>query len=628
MTSPELIPNGVPLANVPGLTTDQIKTLSAAWIVTAQELAALCDCPDEVRSPLMRALSVDGAGLDRIAQAARTAIPATRDIRSAQLGLEAAQADYRKGALLDEPADLLAARLLLPDYEPPVRAVLPASVSLLDQLPPVRDQGGRGTCVAHAVAAVREQLEIAAGGPAHLNLSEQFIYWWCKEHDGIPTVSGTYVAVGMRCLSQLGAPLEQAWPYVSYEQAGHEGEGPAPAPAADGNPAFRTLRTQEFNRADIAGIKTCLSEGRAVAFSIPVFDSWYDSSATRRWGKITLPIGGEREDGGHALTLVGYQDDPAAPGGGYFLVRNSWQPWAYDGVWQEGYGVIPYTYISGHASAVFSAVRVTGSDVYVGDSAADTGLRPLAAPAWNSPDVWLRQTDDGGTEHQAPLPGQANALYVRGHNRGPAYAYDLRVSLYAAPLSPSIQPADWVRIGRLRADWLAPGEAIFGPLAWTPPDDRRYAFQARLDSPGDPLAAALDPTITNNVGERRAWLLDLAPGVAAELTFDLNASAASTRLTVERGDLPAAVTLSPIVLEPVALPPPAGAGARGLVDDVILGALGGGVLLLAGEPRRGHLTVALPADAQPGAKYAFAISQLQGDQTLGRMTIEVRVIGS
>jgi hypothetical protein len=500
MTPPNLIPDGVPLTNVPGLTAGQVKTLSDAWIATAQELVALVNCPDVVREPLARALGVDAAGLDRIGQAAQAVIPATRDLRSVQLGLDAAAADYGKGALLDEPDEVLAGRLLLPPYEPAgARALLPTSVSLLDQLPPLRDQGGRGTCVAHSVVAVREQLELAAGGPEHLNLSEQFVYWWCKEHDSIPHIAGTYVSVGMRCLSQMGAPLEQTWPYVSYGQAGNEGQGPAPAAAENGERAFRTLRTQELNRTDIAGIKTCLNEGRAVAFSVPVFDSWYYSGATRRWGKITLPIGSEGPDGGHAMALVGYQDDPSAAGGGYFLVRNSWQPWAYDGAWREGYGYIPYAYISRHASAVFSAVRVTGADVYLRDGVADKGLRPLAAATRDSPDLWLRQTDDGGAEHQPPLPGQPNALYARVHNRGPAYAYAVRVSFYVAPPA----PAAWQRVGRVVADWVAPGEAVLGPVLWTPPADRPYALQARLDSAGDPLGDVLDPAATNNVAERR-----------------------------------------------------------------------------------------------------------------------------
>ncbi len=622
MTPPDLIPNGVPLASVPGLTTGQIKTLSDAWIVTAQELVALCNCPDAVRRPVMRALGVDAAGLDRIAQAAQAAIPPSAGLRDVALELQAATADYGKGALLDEPPELLAERLKLPPYEPPGgRALLPLSISLLDQLPPVRDQGGRGTCVAHAVAAVREQLEIAAGGPAHLNLSEQFVYWWCKEHDGIPRVSGTYIAVGMRCLGQLGAPLEQMWPYVSYDQAGNEGQGPAPTAAADGDPAFRTLRTQEFNRGDIAGIKTGLAEGRAVAFSIPVFDSWYNSSATRRWGKITLPIGGEPEDGGHAMTLVGYQEDASAPGGGYFLVRNSWQPWSYNGAWREGYGAIPYAYISRHASAVFSAERVTGSDVYLRDSAADTGARPLAAATGNSPDVWLRREFDLGTEHQAPLPGQLNALFARVTNRGPAYAYAVQADFYVAPLAPAIPPEAWQWVERQTADWQAPGAALYGPVFWQPPDARQYALRVRLDAASDPFDAATTPIVSNNVAERRLWLLDLAPGATGEIAFEFGAAGGDTgpvRFQVKRGDLPAAVVISPIAISPTGA-----AETRGFVDAVVLGALGGAVLLLAGERRRARLTVTLPADAPAGAKYAFGISQLQGDQVVGRMTVEV-----
>ena len=45
--------------------------------------------------------------------------------------------------------------------------------------------------------------------------------------------------------------------------------------------------------------------------------------------------------GGHAMLLVGYEDDGSMPGGGAFIVRNSW-----GGNWgEDGYGKIPYAYI-------------------------------------------------------------------------------------------------------------------------------------------------------------------------------------------------------------------------------------------------------------------------------------------
>ena len=167
MTTPELIPNGVPLSSVPGLTAAQVKTLNDSWIVTAQEFVALHATNDDLRNRLAQALGVPRAALDDLVAAAKQLIPATRDLRSLEMEREAAQTQYSLGALLDEPPSILEERLNLPAYVPSEsRAVLPTSHSLLDMLPPVRNQGSRGTCVAHAVIAVREQLEIAAGSPA------------------------------------------------------------------------------------------------------------------------------------------------------------------------------------------------------------------------------------------------------------------------------------------------------------------------------------------------------------------------------------------------------------------------------------------------------------------------------
>ncbi len=620
MTTSMLIPNGVPLASVPGLTAEQIKTLSDSWLVTAQEFVALGSANAALRDRLASALNIPRAALDPLIAAAKAAIPETRDLRSAQFELEAAQAEYGLGALLDEPG--LEASLALPDYELPAgRAVLPASHSLLDQLPAVRNQGGRGTCVAHAVTAVREQLEIAAGSPNDLNLSEQYVYWWCKGKDGIPKVSGTYVSVGMRCLNEAGAPLEETWPYVSNE-TGDQGQGPPPSAAANGEPAFRTLQTQEIKRTDIDGIRACLYEGRAVAFSIPVFDSWYSSSATSRWGKITLPLPGEPQNGGHAMTLVGYQDDSDAPGGGYFLVRNSWQPWSWDGAWREGYGEIPYAYISRYATAVFSARRIAGGGIYLRDRADETQPRTAAALTWNSPDIWIRQRADGGVVPQPPLPGQVNAVYVRAFNRGPTYAYDVGVEVFSAPAAPYIDPQKWTRIGRQRIPWLKPGETVLKPLTWTPSTAGPFALLVRLMAAQDAVGEAFNPEASENIAQRNLWQASAHAGGTLEVAFDLTGAAGkpgAVSLRVERGDLPADAVISPITLGPVT------DAARGIVSDAVLGILTGAVVLEAGQRRRASLTVTLPANTQPGAQQTWGIVQSQGGAPVGRLTVQMTV---
>lgn len=629
MNSADLIPNGVPLSGIPGLTDAQLKTLRDSWILTAQELVALHTTNDALRNRLAAALGLSRAALAQLAAAAEALIPRTRDLRSQAMAEEAAQAQYGLGALLDEPPEVLAERDLLPEYVPPSgRPVLSESADLLEQLPPVRNQGGRGTCVAHAVLAVREQLEMAAGAPGELNLSEQYVYWWCKANDGIPKVSGTYISVGMQCLTDLGAPLEATWPYISVEKE-DQGQGPPPAAAENGDPAFRVRRTQQFNRADITGIKTCLAEGRAVAFSVPVFDSWYASSASARWGKITLPLPGEGQNGGHAMTLVGYQDDAQAPGGGFFLVRNSWQPWSWDGVWREGYGYIPYAYITRHATAVFSGYRTPGAYLSLRDSIGEASPRIAGELTWNSPDLWVRPTADGGTEHQPPpAPGPA-AVYVRVFNRGPAYAYDVTADLFAAPAAPYIRPGAWQRAGRLRALWLPPGETVLGPLRWTPPGPGAWALLARLGSAEERPADSFNPAASDRIAQRNGWFAPARPGETVEVAFPLTPAAdepSGVSLHLERGDLPAGAAVSPIRIGPARHEQPAPPESRGLAEEALLGALGGAVVLGAGQAREASFSVALPADAAVGARYTLAVAQLQGGETVGRLTVQIVVV--
>ena len=640
MALPMLIPNGVALAAVPGLTAAQIKTLSDSWITTAQELVAVAEGHASVRATMARVLGVNTAGMDGIIQAARQAIPSAR---APGIGLppEVVVAEYGRGAILEEPPEEMERRAQLPPYAPPgVRAILPESVSHLNQLPSVRNQGGRGTCVAHAVLAVREHLEIAAGSPDDINLSEQFVYWWCKQHDGIPTAPGTYLSTGMRCLQEVGAPLETLWPYVST-QTNNEGQGPPPPAAANGDAAFHTLRTIEFNRADITGIKTCLYQGHVVAFAIPVFESWYYSASTQRWGKITLPLSGELSDGGHAIALVGYQDDPDAPGGGYFLVRNSWQPWAMEAVWQPGYGYLPYGYITRYAQGVFSAERVTEADVFIRDDASDRGVRPLGQPTWNSPDIWLRRSPDGGNDCQAPLAGQANGLYVRVSNDGPAYAYGVQLELFAAALTPCVQTNDWQKIGEATVtrapslDAASASEAVCAPVAWTPAATDQtialqgVALQARLSGADEP---AWNPVADKKIGQRNLGFLSLAPGQAGEIAFTLSSgpeNLGGITFQLERGDLPEEAQFGPAGLAPAAAGREDGGAApaaSGFLDDVVKGAITGAIMLLAGEQRRVNVPITLPATAQPGARYTVAIVQLQDGDTRGRLNVQVEVV--
>ena len=53
------------------------------------------------------------------------------------------------------------------------------------------------------------------------------------------------------------------------------------------------------------------------------------------------------------------------------------------------------------------------TDVFIRDNNSDTGTIPSSVPWWESPDIWVRHADDGGTQHENPQAGQRNFVYAR-----------------------------------------------------------------------------------------------------------------------------------------------------------------------------------------------------------------------
>lgn len=213
-------------------------------------------------------------------------------------------------------------------------------VDCLSCMGPVRDQQWRGTCVAHAVVSVHECLEGRKRGTT-VDLSEQFLYWDCKQNDGSPTRPGTLIAVAVDCSVRDGVCLESDWPYVGTSIPGNEGQGPPPTGAPGGAAQHQAQSAVPLTRKSSADIRSHLDNVVPVAFSIPVFAKWLNPS-----GKIPMPIPTAPLQGGHAMCAVGYQPDATAPGGGFFVVRNSWgTQWAPQSPVAPGYGSLPYAYI-------------------------------------------------------------------------------------------------------------------------------------------------------------------------------------------------------------------------------------------------------------------------------------------
>jgi hypothetical protein len=228
----------------------------------------------------------------------------------------------------------------------PVTAATPPpspSVNLIDSfMPPIKDQGDRGTCVAFTAMACLEYHLGRFGGMASLDLSEQFAYW------SMVTTNHQRNLIAMYPLLKTdGSCRETTWPYYPKIIIGNDTQQPPPSAAPGQAKAFVCRDVLQLPARSVDAIRQALSQQRVVGIGIPVYRSWFKSAVVRKHGNITVPLPGEVPDPvGHAIALVGYEDNAEFAGGGYFIVRNSWNGyWATLSVFGPGYGTIPYRYI-------------------------------------------------------------------------------------------------------------------------------------------------------------------------------------------------------------------------------------------------------------------------------------------
>lgn len=146
------------------------------------------------------------------------------------------------------------------------------------------------------------------------------------------------------------------------------------------------------------------------------------------------------------------------------------------------------------------------TDVWLRDNLTDIGTTPSSGSLWFSPDVWNRASADNGTEHQNPIYGQDNALYVELRNRSSnpgASAKASSIDLWIAQASTGLRwPNDFSYVGRLPAPNLGyRGSRVIGPLLWRPPRPNpsdHFCLYVRAVSPQDPITITETSSVANN----------------------------------------------------------------------------------------------------------------------------------
>ena len=219
---------------------------------------------------------------------------------------------------------------------------------------PARNQGPIGTCTAHALVAV---VEGQLGTPG--NDSEAFLYGRTKAIDSFPNTDGSSLAFGLEALLRWGVCQEELWPYRT------DRDYLLSEPSADAFQDARHLRPDRNTAMllpprDTDLLRALLVGGLPVAIAVPIFESLQHSLLFHGRGQFTMRLGEDDPPVGyHALCVVGWFTNAwltargfsEQPGGGVFLIRNSWgSEWAQRNPLAEslhfggGYALTPFKF--------------------------------------------------------------------------------------------------------------------------------------------------------------------------------------------------------------------------------------------------------------------------------------------
>lgn len=253
-------------------------------------------------------------------------------------------ADYtpdRAFGWLKQPEDPRDFPLL--QYRPDMLALtLPLAVDLRGvNMPPIQNQGSLGSCVAWSVVRAYRFAQRRLGFP-DFDGSELFTYYGARELGGFPANqdTGSYLRDGIKTLAQSGNADESTWPYNIARFA----ERP-PVDAYTSATQHQVTRYLAVPNNEPA-VKGVLANGYPVVFGIPIYQNFPMGNGV---SVIPDPVG--QVIGGHAMTVVGYDDDRRA-----YLLANSWgNTWG-----AAGYAWMSYTYFSGQASDLWMVEMVEG----------------------------------------------------------------------------------------------------------------------------------------------------------------------------------------------------------------------------------------------------------------------------
>jgi hypothetical protein len=202
-------------------------------------------------------------------------------------------------------------------------------------------------------------------------------------------------------------------------------------------------------------------------------------------------------------------------------------------------------------------------DLWLRDEPGDPGGNLWAGRFWDSPDLWIRNADDGGSTHQPPEHGQDNWFHARVRNQsamGAARHFVVTFNVKPFLGTEFVYPGDFLPcIAAVAGFELGPGESRIvkarWPAALVPAAGTHACWLASVLTRGDPPGAGLHVWEHNNLAQKNLAVVDLAPDQWTILPLVLNRFAVLPRaLTLELVRPVGAETLQATLLHPTGAP--------------------------------------------------------------------------